>query len=183
MSRDQRTLCTRFPAKEIAAVQQDRKRDCRNDMDEEQGILQICQITGTTPEKARQYLSVSDGNVEHAISLFLESGGADLGPAIDADIIRDETEAPATRLDEEMPHVHDLDDAFDARDAVDDDEIEDTEPAGYADFTSSQRHARNIGNVRDPIAPFTDTLLESTNGLQAISNAMSREASRPPRGL
>jgi len=36
-------------------------------------------FTNTTPERAQQYLQVTDGDVEQAVSLFFESDGADLG--------------------------------------------------------------------------------------------------------
>ncbi|KAK9703008.1 UBX domain protein Ubx2 [Basidiobolus ranarum] len=41
-------------------------------------IANFCQITNATPEVANNYLTVSEGNVEQAITLYLESGGADL---------------------------------------------------------------------------------------------------------
>lgn len=44
-------------------------------------ISQMVAITNTTPERAQQYLQVTDGDIEQAVSLFFESGGADLGPA------------------------------------------------------------------------------------------------------
>ena len=42
-------------------------------------ISQLINITGTTPAKAQQYLQVSDGDVEQAVTLFFENDGADLG--------------------------------------------------------------------------------------------------------
>jgi len=41
--------------------------------------MQMVSITDTTPERAQQYLQVTDGDVNQAVSLFFESGGADLG--------------------------------------------------------------------------------------------------------
>ena len=42
-------------------------------------IAQFTSITGATPERARQYLTLSDNNLEQAIQLFFETGGADMG--------------------------------------------------------------------------------------------------------
>lgn len=42
-------------------------------------IAQMVAFTDTTPERAQQYLQVTDGDVEQAVSLFFESGGGDLG--------------------------------------------------------------------------------------------------------
>ena len=33
------------------------------------------------PERAQQYLSLTDGNLEHAIQLYFDSGGVDMGAA------------------------------------------------------------------------------------------------------
>ena len=38
-------------------------------------IAQMVAFTDTTPDRARQYLQVTDGDVEQAVSLFFESGG------------------------------------------------------------------------------------------------------------
>lgn len=45
-------------------------------------IAQFTSITGATPERAQQYLNVSDNNVEQAVTLFFETGGADMGGAL-----------------------------------------------------------------------------------------------------
>lgn len=42
-------------------------------------IAQMVAFTDATPDRARQYLQVTDGDVEQAVSLFFESGGVDLG--------------------------------------------------------------------------------------------------------
>ncbi len=46
------------------------------DMDEQ--ISQLVSITACTPEIARQYLQLADGDVNQAVQLFFENGGADL---------------------------------------------------------------------------------------------------------
>ncbi|KAI4286585.1 MAG: hypothetical protein L6R35_004161 [Caloplaca aegaea] len=45
---------------------------------EDAALAQFASITGTQPEKARQYLSFTDGDVQQAIELFFANEGADL---------------------------------------------------------------------------------------------------------
>ncbi|KAI4089172.1 MAG: hypothetical protein LQ344_005552 [Seirophora lacunosa] len=45
---------------------------------EDGALAQFASITGTQPEKARQYLSFTDGDVQQAIELFFANEGADL---------------------------------------------------------------------------------------------------------
>jgi UBX domain-containing protein 7 len=47
-------------------------------------ISSIIDITGTTPEIARQYAQLSDNDVGQAIQLFYENGGADLSTGASA---------------------------------------------------------------------------------------------------
>ena len=51
-------------------------------MDDEK-IAEFTAITAATPELARQYITLGDGNVEQAIQLFFESGGVDMGATYD----------------------------------------------------------------------------------------------------
>lgn len=45
---------------------------------EDGALAQFASITGTKPEKAQQYLSFTDGDVQQAIELFFANEGADL---------------------------------------------------------------------------------------------------------
>ncbi|KAF2156966.1 hypothetical protein K461DRAFT_219975 [Myriangium duriaei CBS 260.36] len=45
-------------------------------------IAQFTSITDATPERAQQYLTLSDNNLEQAIQLFFDTGGADMGAAV-----------------------------------------------------------------------------------------------------
>jgi hypothetical protein len=47
-------------------------------------VVQFTDITGANEARARQYLTVSDGDVEQAIQLYFESGGIDMGGAVEA---------------------------------------------------------------------------------------------------
>ena len=47
-------------------------------------ISSIIDITGTTPEIARQYAQLADGDANQAVQLFFENGGADLSTGASA---------------------------------------------------------------------------------------------------
>lgn len=49
-------------------------------MDEE-SVLNFCSITSCDPEKAAQYLRLTDGNFEQAIQLFFDAPGLDFTPS------------------------------------------------------------------------------------------------------
>ncbi|RKP39220.1 hypothetical protein BJ085DRAFT_18672 [Dimargaris cristalligena] len=53
-----------------------------SDSVDSEGILQFCQITNAEPTVAMGYLQISEGNIEQAVSLFLENGGAPLEAAV-----------------------------------------------------------------------------------------------------
>jgi len=44
-------------------------------------IAQFTAITSAEPERAQQYLSLTDGNLEQAIQLFFDTGGVDMAAA------------------------------------------------------------------------------------------------------
>ncbi|MCJ1241463.1 hypothetical protein MMC14_009468 [Varicellaria rhodocarpa] len=46
---------------------------------DDDSVGQFIGITGTSPERAQQYLRLTDGNIEQAIELFYASDGVDLG--------------------------------------------------------------------------------------------------------
>lgn len=48
-------------------------------------IAQFTSITSAAPERAQQYLTISDGNLEQAVQLYFESGGIDMGGAFGAE--------------------------------------------------------------------------------------------------
>ena len=47
-------------------------------MDMDEAISQLVSITACTPEIARQYVQLADGDTNQAVQLFFENGGADL---------------------------------------------------------------------------------------------------------
>ncbi|ORY00273.1 hypothetical protein K493DRAFT_328958 [Basidiobolus meristosporus CBS 931.73] len=65
-------------------------------------IANFCQITNASPEVANSYLTVSEGNVEQAITLYLESGGADLTGTHSSHVQDDMPTPNTTESDAEM---------------------------------------------------------------------------------
>jgi len=45
-------------------------------------LAQFTSITGAAPERAQQYLTLTDNNVEQAIQLYFESDGVDMGGSL-----------------------------------------------------------------------------------------------------
>ncbi|KAK9354053.1 hypothetical protein V1505DRAFT_415582 [Lipomyces doorenjongii] len=101
-------------------------------MDEQEKLANFSAITGADPERARQYLGVCDGDLDSALNLYLENGGASLdgGPA---------PSAPS------MPETTVVDD--------DDD-------AAFAERLQQEENQRQPESVRERIAPRTETLVE-----------------------
>ncbi|KAK9365057.1 hypothetical protein V1509DRAFT_634447 [Lipomyces kononenkoae] len=101
-------------------------------MDEEEKIANFSAITGANVERARQYLGVCDGDIDSAVNLYLESGGASLdgGPA------RSDTAV-------NQPTVADDDD-----------------DAALAERLQQEENQRQPESVRERIAPRTETLVE-----------------------
>lgn len=86
-------------------------------------LAQFTSITGAEPDRAQQYLTLTDNNVEQAIQLYFESDGVDMGGSLPApassrevidldsdnedDIVRpnhsvEDDEAMARRMQEEL---------------------------------------------------------------------------------
>ncbi|CAG8605394.1 6165_t:CDS:10 [Ambispora gerdemannii] len=124
----------------------------------EEDILSFCRVTNASASVARTYLTVSDGAVEPAITLFLESGGVDLSPLVsqqhssnnvESEIERDA--ALARQLAEESDRV---DDAALARQLAE-------EPVGE-------------NYVRAPIAPVREVLVGESDADESIADAFFR---------
>jgi len=53
-------------------------------------LAQFTSITGAAPERAQQYLTLTDNNVEQAIQLYFESDGVDMGGSLPTPALRRE---------------------------------------------------------------------------------------------
>jgi UBX domain-containing protein 7 len=49
---------------------------------EDEAVAQFVAVTDATPERAEQYIQLSDGNIERAIHLWYETGGIDMGDSV-----------------------------------------------------------------------------------------------------
>ncbi|KAK7206024.1 thioredoxin-like protein [Myxozyma melibiosi] len=103
-------------------------------MDDEEKIANFCAITDSDATRATQYLAVCDGDLDRAINFFLESGGASLDSAPSASAQSSAQQEPI-----------DLD--------GDDD-------AALAERLQREENQRQEPEVRERIAPRTETLVE-----------------------
>lgn len=62
---------------------------------DDDGLENFTSITGTTHDRAQQYLTLTDGNLEQAIELFYANDGADLGGAISPTPAQQPAQAPS----------------------------------------------------------------------------------------
>ena len=75
----------------------------RMDAMDDELVSQFISICETTPERAHQYLRLTDGSIEQAIELFYANGGADLGE-IDASAAPAQTsQAPSHSQTQSQP--------------------------------------------------------------------------------
>ncbi|ORZ14100.1 hypothetical protein BCR42DRAFT_418046 [Absidia repens] len=127
-----------------------------NDTDSD--IANFCAITSATPQVARDYLQVSDNNLEMAITLYLENGGNTLTSSMQDTTTTTTTSAPAANLstdnitENNSPGNEVMSDEALARQLQDQEE-------------SRRRPAQQQSNeVRAPIAPRTEILTGAGGG-------------------
>lgn len=60
-------------------------------------IANFTAITGADPARAQQYLTLTDNNLEHAIQLYFDSDGADMGASVPQAAAQPSQPAGATR--------------------------------------------------------------------------------------
>ncbi|KAF4553913.1 Thioredoxin-like protein 7 [Elsinoe fawcettii] len=130
-------------------------------------IAQFTSITGATPERAQQYLTLSENNIEQAIQLFFETGGVDMGASM--------PEQPAARPAATSQRYREDQDGTITIDS-DDEEMGGTDPAtaqqssAYEDDEAMARRLQEeaygsggpggeFDEVRAPMARTTETLV------------------------
>ncbi|KAG9293852.1 hypothetical protein G9A89_019190 [Geosiphon pyriformis] len=123
---------------------------------DEAAIIQFCSVTNADPSVALTYLAVSDGVVEQAITLFLESGGVDLTPMSSQSISPEKTSARINPFDEAPNAAIDSDAEFARLLAQEDDQI------------------RASDSVRPPIAPRREVLVGEPEPDEEIIAALLR---------
>jgi hypothetical protein len=121
----------------------------------DEAILNFVSITGADPQKASQYLHLTDNNLEQAIQLFFDSPNLDLGGTAPA-------AQPRQNADSTAQNPIQIDS---------DDDMDDFEPAArHANVEDDEAMARRLqeemyggagpeGDVRAPMARTTETLV------------------------
>lgn len=66
----------------------------------DEAVIQFTGITGATPQRAEQYLRLTDGNLEQAVQLYFDSDGVDLEGQ---DPPTESTDSQPTRVPTESP--------------------------------------------------------------------------------
>lgn len=123
-------------------------------MDQSELIAQFCSFTAADPATAEQYLAISDNNLENAVTLYLESGGASL-----------DSQVQASQQSRSAQHTS----------AHNDDDFEDDEVISRRLQNEEYSHANTEEEVREVIRPVTETLVEpGFGGMPSISTGKSR---------
>jgi len=115
-------------------------------------VAQFTSITGATADRASQYLTVSDGNLEQAIQLFFESGGVDMGESVS-----DAPRAPSGAASNPVALDDDDDDEMSGTHSAEDDEA--MARRLQQEMYGAQGAGAGEQDVRAPMARTTQTLL------------------------
>lgn len=115
-------------------------------------IANFTAITSATPERARQYLTLTDSNLEQAIQLFFDSDGADMGAALPQQPAQSAPQPASRRYTEDNNGVVTIDSDDDM--AYEDDEA-------MARRLQQEAYGAQGGqdDVRAPMARTTETLV------------------------
>lgn len=155
----------------------------------DEAIAQLVSITACTPEIARQYVQLADGDTNQAVQLFFENGGADLaGTAAPA------PETPPAPPTSRVSGTGNLQNPINVEDDDDNDISDDNDPdiTGYrprqpaiTSVDDDEAMARRLqeemygdpeNSIRAPIARQSDTLLGAGSDSRAFSGVGLDEA-------
>ncbi|CAG8594662.1 12154_t:CDS:10 [Ambispora leptoticha] len=131
----------------------------------EEDIANFCRVTNASPTVARTYLTVSDGNVEQAITLFLESGGVDLSSLVGSQ--QQSSDRDLSDIDAESELERDA--AFARRLAEENNRVDD---AALARQLAEEPVDENY--VRAPIPPVREVLVGESDADDSITDALFR---------
>lgn len=109
-------------------------------------------ITSAEPERARQYLALTDNNLEHAIQLYFDSGGQDMGAALPQQSTQPAPQPSSRRYNEDEDGVVTIDSDDDAA-------YEDDEAMARRLQQEAYGAAGAEDEVRAPMARTTETLI------------------------
>ncbi|KAG9882515.1 hypothetical protein KCV05_g12322, partial [Aureobasidium melanogenum] len=115
-------------------------------------IANFTAITSATPERARQYLTLTDNNLEQAIQLYFDSDGADMGAAMPQQSAQPAAQPASRRYNQDDNGVVTID--------SDDDDVpyEDDEAMARRLQQEAYGNAGGEEEVRAPMARTTETL-------------------------
>jgi hypothetical protein len=134
-------------------------------------VAQFTEITGSTPELATQYLQITDFNIEQAMQLFFENGGAELAeqPSQQAPPPQSATHPPAYEDNAGAIHLDSDDDDDDI--AIDESRSSaaprPTAPTAFEDDAAMAQRLQeelfsggdSLDEIRAPMARTTETLV------------------------
>ncbi|KAJ3330891.1 putative protein serine/threonine kinase, partial [Blyttiomyces sp. JEL0837] len=100
-------------------------------MTDQTTLLSFIEFTGADPEIAQKYLSVTDGNMEQAVSLYMENGGADLMASIPASTSTSNPSSASSSRSRPTQQEQDVRDPIASKRDILIGGYDENEPAGY----------------------------------------------------
>lgn len=135
----------------------------------DENIANFTAITSADPERAQQYLTLTENNLEQAIQLYFDSDGADMGASMPQQPAQQSqpttrSSGPAYREDDDGVVTIDSDDEIETRGGH--------QPAAYEDDEAIARRMQEEmygqgggeEEVRAPMARTTETLVGGPGG-------------------
>jgi hypothetical protein len=116
-------------------------------------IANFTAITSATPERARQYLTLTDNHLEQAIQLFFDSDGADMGAAMPQQTPAPAAQPSSRRYNQDDNGVVTID--------SDDDDAPYEDDEAMARRLQQEAYGTTAGqeDIRAPMARTTETLV------------------------
>ncbi|KAL9034647.1 MAG: hypothetical protein Q9214_006952, partial [Letrouitia sp. 1 TL-2023] len=148
-------------------------------MVDDETLAQFAAIIGTTPDRGRQYLELTDGDVEQAIELFFANGGAALGGSTTSD-----TTSPSHRPSISQPPTRPLDQVQTTDDGVihidsdsEPDDSEDDTAVGHRPRAPAPRPGQLASSLNTVagVTPPSGQGLGSTDDDEAIARRLQEE--------
>lgn len=149
-------------------------------MVDDETLAQFAAIIGTTPDRGRQYLELTDGDVEQAIELYFANGGAALGSSNTSDTTSPShrpsvSQRPTRSLDQNQPlgdgviHID--------SDSEADNSDDDIGPRGHRPQAPAPRsgQAASSLNTLAGVMPPSGRGLGSTDDDEAIARRLQEE--------
>ena len=127
-------------------------------------LASFTSITDTSPERARQYLSLTDGNLEQAFELFYANDGADLEAITSSSNAQQSSQAPTIPPPSTRPPGHAQEYEDDRRVVYNDSGSEGNLSDDALVPTSSARTRAQLSSSGRRSTPYVSTTLPSGSG-------------------